>query len=178
MTAQLISVGRKNGSYVSPLEVSGNFIRVPQLLKYGGWCISHFIHQLPQDPQLSPLEIPVNVAALAPSPRAQGCSLHPRFMAKELVSDDFFVRTSVTRRAHPALCIISCLSQGPLWPLCVRSGAVPWNHAELALVEQKGDLPCSLPQAVIHPVLPVLCLRTSRQGHCKIIAINWKCPPC
>lgn len=73
------AVGRKNGCYVSPLEVSGTFTRVPQLLKCGGSQLSHLIHQLPQDQQLSPLEILVNVAPLVPSP---SCSLYLRFMAK------------------------------------------------------------------------------------------------
>lgn len=40
----------KNGVYVSPLPVSGNFTKLPELLKYDGQWLSHFIHQLTQNP--------------------------------------------------------------------------------------------------------------------------------
>lgn len=162
LTVYLVSVGRKNGC---PVKASGNFTRVPQLLKYDGWWLSHFIHQLPQDPALSPLEMSGNVAALC----IPGAWPRP-------VSDDCFVRPSMTRRALPALCY-SSLSRGPLWPVCT-------NVLGLELCLETIQRSC-WNRMVTYPAafhnqwntlcFPVLCLHTSRQTLFKIIG-NWKCP--
>ena len=40
----------RNGHYVSPFPVNGNFTGLPGLLKYDGGWLSHFICQFPQDP--------------------------------------------------------------------------------------------------------------------------------
>ena len=48
----------KNGDYVSPFPVSGNFTRLPPLLKHDGQWLSNFICQFSSGPADAPHQVP------------------------------------------------------------------------------------------------------------------------
>lgn len=102
-----------------PLEVSGNFTRVPQLLTYSGWWLSCFTHQLLQDPQLSPLEIPVNVAALAPHQGHRAALCIPGSWQR---ASEWWLLCETRCDQEGTSCLVCCQLplSGPLWPFCTN----------------------------------------------------------